>query len=254
VIEFRDLSFRYHKDRMILQDLSSSVPGGKITALLGPNGTGKTTLIYCALGWLRPLRGDIFINGKDIQDFSRNELSRTLALVPQQETIPFPLRVIDYALFGRAPYLKPLESPGKDDYQIAREMLKRLSIKYMENWSVRELSGGEKQLVLIARALTQQPECLLLDEPTTHLDPANRHRILRIMKSLAESGKTIFFTTHSPEEALSVAGHCMFLNNRTIVSQGKTEDILTSENLTELYGIHAEIEDTEKGRTLLWPL
>ena len=254
MVEFRNISFYYHKERTILDSVSCLVKEGAVTAVLGPNGTGKTTMIYLALGWLKPQGGKIFVQGKQIRDFSRNGLSRALALVPQQESIPFPLSVINYVLFGRAPYLKPLESPGKKDYMIAREVLHRLGINYMEDWSVRELSGGEKQLVLIARALTQQSQCLLLDEPTTHLDPGHRHTILRIMKSLSREGRTILFTTHNPEEALSVAEYSLFLNNNTVIEKGKTGDILTPDKLSDLYGVKVEIQKTPKGKAVLWPL
>ncbi len=252
MVEFKNIFFHYKEGIDVLTDLSCSVKKGAITALLGPNGMGKTTLINVALGWLKPYSGSVLVGGRSINTFAKNELSRVISLVPQQESIPFSLSVIDYVLFGRAPYLNPLESPGEEDYLIARNALEKLDILNLSGRSIMNLSGGEKQLVLIARSLTQQTDCLLMDEPSSHLDPANRIAALKIMKSLGESGITILFSTHNPDEVLSIADYAMCMNDASSVIEGLTEDIITEKNLSELYGVNLELMKSGSSRFLRW--
>ncbi|MBI9101357.1 MAG: ABC transporter ATP-binding protein [Spirochaetales bacterium] len=253
MIRFTDVNFSYSSGRHpVLKGLSLHIKKGRITALLGPNGTGKTTMINLALGWLKPDAGRIEVDGKELIEYSGRKLSRRISLVPQQEVIPFHLSVLDFVLFGRTPYLRPLEMPGPEDLEIAKGSLLRLGIGELADRPVTALSGGEKHLVLLARSLTQQTECILMDEPTNHMDPANRISILRTIKTLADSGSTIFFSTHHPEIALELADETVGIKDGAVIISGETKGVITGENLFTLYGAEAEIFSSGGKKIISW--
>lgn len=181
ILSLQAIHFRYHLgDPNVLTDLSLDIPAGKITAILGPNGTGKTTLLHILLGLLKPDQGEVKVSGKSHREYSKQELSQLIGLVPQLESIPFNFSVFEYVLLGRSPYLKPFQLPGKEDLRITEGSLEAAGIQHLANKPVNELSGGERQLVQISRVLTQQTRILLLDEPTAHLDLENQNRILSL--------------------------------------------------------------------------
>jgi len=155
ILSLKEIHFRYHLDTPnVLTNLSLDIPSGKITAILGPNGTGKTTLLHILLGLLKPFQGEVAIAGKPHREYSRQELSQLIGLVPQLESIPFNFSVLEYVLLGRSPYLKPFQLPGKEDLRITEEALESAGIYHLMNKPVTELSGGERQLVQISRVLT----------------------------------------------------------------------------------------------------
>lgn len=250
-IALQQVSFRYSPSSpLALDEVSVDIPAGAITALLGPNGSGKSTLLHLILGLLSPGSGNIQLMGRHHKEYGRRETSRILGLVPQDEHVAFDLSVLEYVLLGRAPYLNLLEKPRRDDRQLAYAALVTTGIASLEKRTVPSLSGGERQLVTIARALAQLPTILLLDEPTSHLDLANARRILHVLRSLKEAGKTIVLTTHDPNAAAAIADYVILLRAGRVLSSGPAAVVLNAEHLSATYGVDVEVLEV-KGRPLV---
>jgi len=241
MIALKNVQFHYDPGKTILHDLTLAVEKGTITAILGPNGTGKTTLLHTILGLLAPQSGQIWIAGKEIHDYKRAELSQVIALVPQSEVVPFTFKVIEYVLLGRTPQIGFLDMPKEEDIALVRDTLNMLEISHLESRSVTELSGGEQQMVVLARALVQQPQVLLLDEPTSHLDLSNKGRLLKILDILSQKGVTIVFSTHDPDAAAMIADHVILLKAGAVLDAGRIKEVMTSEKLTQTYGTEVNV-------------
>jgi iron complex transport system ATP-binding protein len=245
-IELNNVFFRYGPgEPRVLDNVSAEIPPNAITALLGPNGSGKSTLLHLLLGLLIPEEGSILVLGRVHQDYSRREMSKIIGLVPQEEHVVFDLNVLEYVLLGRAPYLDLLEIPKKEDRQLAREALETAGIGALEKRPVPSLSGGERQLVTVARALAQQPAILLLDEPTSHLDLANARRILGVLRLLKQTDKTIILTTHDPNAAAALADKIILLRAGKILAAAPPSIALTSEHLSSIYGVQVEVSEIQ---------
>lgn len=245
IISLDRIHFQYHpQDPVVLHDLSLEIPAQKVTAILGPNGTGKTTLLHILLGLLKPSRGTTLVAGKPHQDYSKRDLSRLIGLVPQFESIPFNFTVYEYTLLGRSPYLNPFQLPGEEDHQIACQALESAGILHLVDKPVMEISGGERQLVQIARVFTQGTPLMLLDEPTAHLDLQNQNRILNLLRKLAARGSTAILTTHDPNAAVFAADHFVLMDKGQIFAQGSVEEVITTENLSGIYQIPIRVEKT----------
>jgi len=232
-IKIEGLSFTYPSGTRALSDVSLEVEEHSTLALLGSNGAGKSTLMDLLFGWKPSL--DIALFGKPLKEYGRKELGRTIAIVPQSEHFNFSFTLLDYALFGRAPYLSEMASPTDRDVHIAYEALEMVGLASFAQRSVTSLSGGEGQLLLIARAIAQESKVLLLDEPTSSLDPANRRKVMEILNSLHEQGKTIIFTTHDAQFAYELATHVAMLKGGKLLAFGTKERVVTSSLLTTLY-------------------
>ncbi len=242
ILSISNLEFSYEPDQKnVLHAVSFDILPGTITAILGPNGAGKTTLIHLLLGLRKPISGSIHLKDRSIGNYSRKELSQWIGLVPQSEYVPFEYSVLEYVLLGRAPYLGPLDLPAQSDIEIAHQALILVGIEHLEMRPIPELSGGELQLVLIARALAQQPKVLLLDEPTSHLDLSNRNITLQILNQLRLNGVTVLFTTHDPEAASLVANNLVLMRQGKVLHTGSLEATFTSQKLSETYGTHIDV-------------
>ena len=253
LLSFRQVGYTYPAgDKPVMERLDLSIETGTITAILGPNGAGKTTLLHLALGWLRPRNGSVLLYGEPLQDFSRRELGRWMGLVPQSENTPFEYSLLEYVLLGRTPYLAPLAMPSEEDVQISSDKLEEVGLGSLFNRSVTSISGGERQLVLIARALAQQPKILLLDEPTSHLDLSNKGRLVHLLRQLQERGVTIIFTTHEPDVASALATHMVLMRKGEILTTGVTGDVMTGRNLSELYHMSIEVKKIDGKHIVLW--
>lgn len=245
------IRFRYHAARTdVLHGVSLDIAARSVTAVLGPNGSGKTTILRLLLGLSTPQSGQVWLDSRPRGSYSRRQLSRRIGLVPQNEPIAFEMSVLEYVLLGRAPYLGLLELPSSADVEIAQQALFALGLEDLGQRPVSWLSGGERQLVVVARALAQEPAIFLMDEPTSHLDLANRRRILQVLAKLAARGKTVVFTTHDPNAAAAVAEEVVLLRRGHVLATGPVEQVLTMENLTRTYGVDVQVVEFE-GRPLV---
>jgi iron complex transport system ATP-binding protein len=253
IFEFKDLSYTYPTgSQPVMEHFDLQIEAGSITAILGPNGAGKTTLLHLALGWLPPHAGSIHLNGRPLKTYTRRQLGQWIGLVPQNETTAFDFSLLEYVLFGRTPYLPPLAMPGEADVRIAAEKLAEVGLEELKHRPIPSISGGERQLVLLARALTQQPKILLLDEPTSHLDLSNKGRLVNILRELKKQGVTIIFTTHEPDVALAIASNMVLMQKGHILRSGLAEEVMTSDLLSQLYGLPISVKMLEGKRIVDW--
>jgi len=242
ILKVNELTFSYSPSvNAAVNKVTFEILPQTVTAILGPNGAGKTTLLHLLLGLKTPLTGIILLQDKPISNYSRHELSQNIGLVPQSEYIPFEYTVLEYVTLGRAPYLGPLELPGKLDTEIARQSLNEVGLIHLENRPIPALSGGELQLVLLARSLCQKPRVLLLDEPTSHLDLSNRNVTLQIMNRLRSTGTTIVFTTHDPEAAALIADKLVLMRSGQVLNTGSMDEVFTADSLSRTYGTPVEV-------------
>lgn len=248
LLEISHLSFSYGKQR-VLEDVSFSVEQGALVALLGANGAGKSTLFRCILRFLKP-EGSIFIRGKPLSSFSQKELAANIAYIPQSSEPIFNYTVLDTVLMGMTSGLHLLEKPHKAQEEAAYQALEQLGIGKFAQRGIAQLSGGERQLVLIARALVQNSHILIMDEPTANLDFGNQQLVLREIRSLARQGYTVLMSTHNPEHALRYATHIIALHDRKLYAYGRREDVLSAKLIETLYGVHVQLVENA-GRTLM---
>jgi iron complex transport system ATP-binding protein len=250
-LALRGVSFRYGPgDTLALDHVTAEIPTGFVTAILGPNGSGKSTLLHVLLGLLTPEEGEVRVLGRPHTAYTRRALSQIVGLVPQSEQVTFDLNVLEYSLLGRAPYLGLLDLPKPADRELAQRAIETAGIAPLARRTLPSLSGGERQLATVARALAQEPQVLLLDEPTSHLDLANVRRILGVLGSLRAMGKTIALTTHDPNAAATIADEVLLIRGGRVLAAGPTSEVLTSQHLTDTYGVPVEVI-TVRGRPLV---
>ncbi|NLY70255.1 MAG: ABC transporter ATP-binding protein [Clostridiales bacterium] len=244
-LEIRNLSFAYKKDQPIIEGISMKVERGEIVSVLGPNGAGKTTLFKTILGLYKAYQGQVIVNGKDVSNSSRRELAKQMGYVPQNHAPSFPYSVVDVVLMGRTAHINNYASPSELDYRVAKEAMENLNILYLADKRYTEISGGERQLVLIARALAQEPKILVMDEPTSNLDYGNQIRLLNHIKRLAGQGLSIIMSTHHPDHALFCGGKAIMLKDGQILCSGSVDEVITEDNLKNIYGIDVEIANAQ---------
>jgi iron complex transport system ATP-binding protein len=237
MLRVRDLNFRWSRGKQVLRDISFDLPAGEVLCLLGPNGTGKTTLLTCLLGLRRKCTGTIDYDDRRLSELSARERARVVAYVPQASALAFPYSVREVVLMGCLSRLRPGQAPGRDDERETMRVLALLGITALAEKPYQELSGGEKQLVILARALAQRARVLVMDEPTSALDFANQARTLALIRQLATAGYAILMTTHSPDHALRIADRVLMLKEEALLASGTPQQVITSENLSLLYGV-----------------
>jgi len=248
MIKVKNAQFSYNGGDNVFEGVGFSIGKGEILSILGPNGCGKTTLLKCINGLLKLNKGEIYIEDKNLNSLERNEIGKKIGYVPQSHDVTFSYTVLEMVLMGRAAHLGLFSSPSSKDIEIAREVIETLGLSHLINRSYSNISGGEAQLVLIARALTAQPTVLLLDEPTSHLDFKNQMVILNTLEKLAkEKNITTIMTTHFPNHALLISDKALLLGNGRAGIMGDTEDIITEDNLRDVYGIDVRIISFNEG-------
>ncbi len=239
--EATHLSFAYEPGRTILHDISMKVSPGEILYILGRNGSGKTTLLSCLAGLLNPETGKVVLNSISLTEYKASEKARMIGLIPQLHVPVFAFTVHELVLMGRAPYLSWISSPSRKDRDIVDQALDQVGLFELRNRAFNELSGGEQQLVLIARGLAQKCQILLMDEPTSHLDLSNQHQILEIVNQLSRQGLSFIIASHAPNDALTYADQVMLLNNGWVTGAGPPQSTITESSLSIIYGIDTEV-------------
>jgi len=251
-----DLQIGYGK-KVVGSNINLAVGTGEILCLLGPNGCGKTTLFRTLLGLLKPLSGQVAIDDEPLAELSRAQIATRVAYVPQSHTPPFPYDAIDIVLMGRSANLGLFAQPSDIDRDNALQTMQSLGIESLANTDYTTLSAGQRQLVLIARALTQQARLIVMDEPTASLDFGNQaivlDRIATIARAAHSSGQGIVLSTHDPDQAFALNANVALMKDGAIVANGPTQQTLTSDRLSEVYGIAITVETTSGGIPVCLP-
>jgi iron complex transport system ATP-binding protein len=248
LIEIESVSFRYGR-KSVIDDLSLTCEAGRATALLGPNGSGKSTLLKLLLGLLRPRQGVIRFQGRRLDEIPQRELARQIAYVPQVHREAFGYTVFDVALMGRMPHSSFFVRYGEQDRAIVRDALEKLEIAHLADQPYTQISGGERQLTLIARALAQGAQTFVMDEPSNSLDYGNQLRLLERIGRLASEGYTFLFSTHHPEQALAIADRVVMMRKGRIVRDGEPGENITPETLADLYGFSPSLFESAHFRS-----
>lgn len=237
-----NLTFAYTSDtNTVVRSVSFKADSGDLLFVLGPNGVGKTTLFKLLTGILTPNDGGVFFNGLDLNHLPQAERAKKFAYVPQSHTPPFPFKVFDVVLMGRTAHLNRFASPTPKDRKIAHEAIKTLGIEYLKDKNYTEISGGERQLVLIARALCQGAEVLILDEPTANLDFGNQAKVFNHLRSLSKLGYIIILSSHVPNDAFQYATQVMLMQEGEIGQMDIPDRIITQSAIQKLYKVDANI-------------
>lgn len=243
MIRIEHLGFSYPKGKPVLRDVSFAFDRGECVCLLGPNGTGKTTLLKCLLSHLRPQQGCITLDGRDLRQIPARERAKHIAYVAQATQLAFPYSVEEVIMMGRVAHMRLGASPSQKDRDLAQEVMERLGIAEMADKNFQTLSGGERQMVMFGRALAQQAKYLILDEPTAALDYSNQVRVLKTIRRLAKDGYGILMTTHFPDHAFLACSRAVLLRDGEVLEEGAPAKAVTSENLTKLYQVPVCVTD-----------
>ena len=253
MLEVEHLKFYYKKDHPVLKDISFSMEKRDSLCLLGTNGTGKTSLLKCLLAIERPVSGRIRIDGVDVVHLSPRKRARYMAYVPQASDFAFSYTGEEVVIMGRVSHLRPGGNPDRQDREACLRVIDQLGIRHLKEKRFNEMSGGEKQMFLVARAMAQEARILIMDEPAASLDYANQVKMLQMIRQLAEEGYSILMTSHFPDHAFRVCSRVLLMKDGYVMAEGKPEKVLTSRRMSELYGTEvwvAEAAVPETGTTI----
>ena len=235
-LEVKNVRFSYG-GQDVLKDVTFKADAGELIAVLGPNGVGKSTFFQCVLGYLKPKSGEILLDGRSPDAMTKAELAKEAAYIPQSASPVFNYTVLEMVMMGMASQLKLLSSPGPEQEQKAMEALNSLGIGHLAERGCNQVSGGERQLMMLARARVQDAKMLIMDEPTANLDYGNSFRVMQRIRTLGKEGYTVLFSTHEPNQAFRYADRVLALKGGAVLADGAPEETLTEETLSELYGI-----------------
>lgn len=253
ILSGHDLTIGY-SDRVVGRHLDVALATGEVLALLGPNGGGKTTLLKTLLGLLAPRSGEVRLGDRPLADYTSQQRARLIAYVPQSHVVTFAFTVEAVVLMGRTAHGNLFSAPTATDRGIAGQMLERFGIGHLRDRPYTMISGGERQLVLLARALAQEPQFIVLDEPTASLDFGNQGKVMREIRNLRAAGHGVLFTTHDPNHAMRAADRAYLLRDGARIGEGATDAILGRAQLEALYGSPVElISDPDKRQTAFLP-
>ncbi len=240
----------------VLDGVSLELLGGRLSILVGPNGSGKTTLVRILAGVLKPVAGSVELAGRDIAALPRRAVARALAVVPQETAVPFPYRARELVAMGRAPHLGPLGRESARDRELVAASLAQLGLEHLADRAFPTLSGGEKQRVLLARAIAQETNTLLLDEPTAHMDLGHRMQTFEWLRRWVreDASRGAALVTHDLVFAARYADELILLDQGRVVARGQPAEVLTPAVIAEVYGVEAEVERDGQGRLAITPL
>ena len=242
MLTVKNLTFSYQKDGVnVLDRVSFEEKPGRLVALLGANGAGKSTLFRCILGFEKNYSGEVFLAGRELRELTRKEIASLVAYVPQAELPVFNYTVFDTVLMGTTGTLPAFAAPGEEQIETAKEAIRFLGIEHLSERGVNELSGGERQLTMLARAIAQKAKMMVMDEPTANLDYGNQHLVLSNIQKMTRQGFTIIFSTHNPEHALHYASHVLVIKDHRIAAEGATTETLSEALIQDIYGLKARI-------------
>jgi iron complex transport system ATP-binding protein len=251
-IEARDLAFAYRKGEPVLRGVSLAGRAGRLMCLLGPNGGGKTTLLRCLMGWLKPSAGSALLAGRDARDLSPRQLARLVAYVPQTPQSAFAFSVGEIVLMGRFSHAGLMGLACEQDLAVARAAMRMTGVLDLEDRTLDELSGGQAQCAMIARALAQQPSVILMDEPTSHLDIRNQLLIHRMMQRLAHDwGMAVVCVSHDVNLAARFADELVLLRDGRVAAAGSPSEVIRREALEEVYGVGIELVPAGDGAPIV---
>jgi len=251
-LEARNLAFGY-RGRPVGRDVSLVLEAGEVLCLLGPNGGGKTTLFRTLLGLLPAQGGEVRLGGEDIARLPRREIARRIAYVPQVHLGYFPFTVREVVLMGRTAHLARFASPARADHEAADAALARLGIAHLADAPYTQISGGERQLTLLARALAQAAPLIVMDEPTASLDFGNQARVLERIAELAAAGIGVLLSTHDPDQAFLLGDRVALLHGGRLAAIGAPQEVLTPDALRMLYGVDVTLARVAEDRTVCVP-
>jgi len=248
-LRIEDLRFSY-KDKPVLDGIDLEIIPGEVIGIIGPNGCGKTTLLKHLNRNLDPAVGRVLLDGADIKDMTKSNIARHIAVVPQSNEIHFSFTVRDIVTMGRMPFLERFRGESSDDLRKVEEAMQKANILEFADRFINTMSGGERQRVIIARALAQTPEIILLDEPTLHLDISNQFEVLDLVRELSrEEGLTVVIVSHDLPMVVRYCDRIVMLKDHKIFAMGKPEDVLTKENMKDIFNVDAVFEkDTATGQ------
>ena len=245
-LDIQHVSFAYSKKGpRVLKDVSFSTEEGDLLAVLGPNGVGKSTLFKCMLGFMKKYEGKIFLNGADVSEMTHKQIAKQIAYIPQSTHPVFNYEVLDVVMMGLTSQLTLLSSPKQEHIKEARDALESLGIAHLEHAGYGEISGGERQLVLIARALVQKSKILIMDEPTANLDYGNQFRVMQRVAGLAKNGYTIILSTHNPDHAFIYANRVVMMYGGEVIADGLPDEVLDADLIKKVYGVDVMVNNFE---------
>jgi iron complex transport system ATP-binding protein len=248
ILSAENLGFGYH-GKAVGRGVSLEIRAGEVLCLLGPNGGGKTTLMKTLLGLLAPQEGVVRLDGEDVSAWSRRRLARAVGYVPQAHAAFFPFGVLDIVLMGRSAHIGLFAAPSRADRAVAEQALATLGIAHLKDRIYTEISGGERQMVLIARALAQEPRILVMDEPTASLDFGNQLRVLNQIAALARAGIAVVFSTHDPDHVFLCGDRVALLHGGALEALGTPEAVITPQSLERLYGVQVQVVELPDHQT-----
>ncbi len=242
MLTVKDICFSY-REKPVLENIDLEVRKGEIIGILGPNGCGKTTLLKLLNRNLHPRSGRILMEGKDLEDLSKRRIARHIAVVPQSNEIRFAFSVRDIVSMGRMPFLDRFQGESSEDMRIVEEAMEKTNIADFADRLINTMSGGERQRVIIARALAQRPEVILLDEPTLHLDINHQFEVLDLVKRLSkEEGLTVIIVSHDLPMVVKYCDRMVLIHDHRVHALGTPEEVLTTENMRTVFNIDAVLE------------
>lgn len=241
ILEVKNAAFSYDGRTPVFRDISFKIAEGEIFSILGSNGAGKSTLIKSMLNLMPLSEGSVLLSGKDISRLPLTAVAAATGYVPQTSQTVFPFSVFEFVLMGRAPHISIFRTPGRSDIRMTHQTLEKTGIAHLAEKSVSEISGGERQMVTLARAVNQRPRLLFLDEPTSHLDISNQIKVLSMLESLSKEGISVIMTTHFPDHGFLLSQRIALIYGGRLLAVGEAGSVISPGNLFKAYGVPIDV-------------